>query len=177
MSSKRARLVRIDNFKYLPYYNLYNNNKTSPNCKLQNYYSSSFKQISYFNSNRRSLLYSSIYKQYTDLSIKNTKLVSMEAYPLFMKTFLSNLSNLNYYNVYDVYNPKRFTDENFINNYNSLGKETFIQAKHITNKNKYGKQCWYFNTVYKHFIKHKYEHEDNNKLLYKACSRYSLNEV
>ena len=110
LSSKKARLIVTNNFKYLTYYNLYNRKQAIKSNEIQNNYSSKLKRKSYFFTNNKSLLYSSIYKQNTLFTTKNRDTYLLKTYPLFMKSFLINNSSLNYFNNYDIYNIKSNLD-------------------------------------------------------------------
>ena len=174
MSSKKARLIRADNYNYLNYYNLYNNKYAIKNNKLGNYFSSNSKIQSYLNSNNRSLLYSSVYKQNSFLCTKKNFLFLSHAHPLYMKEFLAKNSNINYHNNYNFYN---LNSKKFGFTLMSLLSQEYTKFNQLKNKFRiriYKKQGWYFNTIYKHRIRHKYENEDENKLLYRKYTRYSL---
>lgn len=174
MSSKKARLVTVNNFKYLPSNNLYNNKQTIKNTKLSNYYVINTKTIGYANRNNKSFLYSVIYKQSNLLASKIGKKVISESYPLYMKPFLTKNSDLNYVNNYDIHNLNKGYSKFFdISSTTTNFKLSMVRVKQYL----YKRQSWYFNTIYKHKIRHRYEKEDENKLLYRKHTKYLFNKV
>lgn len=173
MSTKKARLIRTDNYKYLHYFNLYNSKETIKNNNLQNYNSYKIKLLNTFVRDNKSLLYSSVYRKSSLLLNKHKQKFSIDTYPIFMKTFLVNNSNSNYYNNYVIYNKKIMS----INTCSIYDIRLILNWSSNIKLYLYKKQGFYFNNIYKHKIRHKYEKEDQNKLLYRKLNMNLLQKL
>lgn len=167
MSTKKARLLRVDSYKRLHYFNLYNSKETIKNNKLQNIDSNKIKVLNKSIKDNKSLLYSSVYERGDALSVKNKENISINSYPIFMEPFLTKTSNNNFNTNYDIYNIKLFYENRFyvFNNILEFDNLLFHKKFYL-----YKKQSSYFNKIYKHIIRHKYEKEDQNKLSYRKLN-------
>lgn len=174
MSTKRARLLRVDNYRILHYFNLYCSNESIKNNKLQSNNTYRIKILNKVIKDNKSLLYSSVYEHDKLLSNKLKKKELLSSYPLYMKPFLVETSNINYNNNYTIYNLQTIY-ENKYHIYNSIfeSETLFSHRKFYL----YKKQGSYFNNIYKHFIRHKYEKEDQNKLSYRKLNLNLLQKI
>ena len=178
MSTRKARLIKPNNFNINSYYNTYSNKQAIKNNFLSKEHTSKVKDRNYIITNNKSLRYSSIYKNLMVICSKNTNKNLNFSYPLYMQRFLTKESSINYNNNYDSYYIK--TKNSLINltrNRSPYGFGLFYEKN--TKFWLYKKQSRYFNSIYKHYYRHFYEHEDQNKLIYRKHNIYKnsfLNE-
>ena len=104
MSSKRARLIRPDNFKRLSYYDVYNYTQSVKSNTLSTSSTYINKKSNYINSNRRSLKYSVALKGLKTSSTKSSQKGLSYLYPMYMSPFLNDRYDINYCNSYNIYN-------------------------------------------------------------------------
>jgi len=174
MSSKRARLIRPDNFKRLSYYDVYNYTQSVKSNTLSTSSTYINKKSNYINSNRRSLKYSVALKGLKTSSTKSSQKGLSYLYPMYMSPFLNDRYDINYCNSYNIYNKVKKLK--FLSCTMNKGSDILVtrrKKKHWSYKNK----SWYFNTIYRHKFKHLYEKEDENKLLYRKYNLYSTRSL
>ena len=170
MSSKKARLVVINNFNIISFHNLYTNKLVSTNNLLTKAYTIYIKKHNYKITNNKSFNYSSIYKNLNIICSKNRFNLFIYSYPLYMKKFMSNLSSHNYSNRYLLKNINHLTQNKILNKHlNNLFYKKNLKFYF------YKQQSKYFNSIYKYYYRNYYEHEDQNKLLYRKLNLYRYN--
>lgn len=172
MSKKRARLVRSDSFYTNQYYNLYNNNIVLSNKFLKSF--SVPKEIKEFYNltNVKSLQYSAIYKKSRYLTTKVSHKIESYNYPLYMKCLFESTSDLNYNNTYYVYNILNCKgSNNYGINFKTMNKLKLpLRREFFT----YKRSSSYFINTYKHYIRHFFEQEDENKLIKRKANLKKL---
>ena len=173
MSSKKARLIRADNFKYFTYYNVYNGHQSIRSNLLQNYFTSKHKKSYYKLVNNKSLIYGSVYFRYKISSYKITDgtkgVYNLSlSLPIFMTKFLQKSSNVTYSNTLDFHNLKNTVNSfSLFNTFMIANIQLYVPKKDTPNWQHYSKTCWYFPNIYMYKLKHAYEKEDQNKLPYR----------
>ena len=173
MSTRKARLIKPNNFNINSYYNTYSNKQTIKNNFAHKEHTLEVKNKNYLITNNRSLRYSSIFKNFLVLCSKKRYFSINFSYPLYMQKFLIMESNYNYNNSYDSYYNNRMENYGLIYNRTSYGFNVVYGG---TSKFwLYKKQSRYFNSIYKHYYRHFFEHEDQNKLIYRKHNLYKNN--
>lgn len=162
MSKKKARLIRTDNFYINQYYNLYNSKSVVSSIKLKSFSVNKEFKNSFELTNHKSLQYNAVYKKTASLSTKNFTKIESYSYPLYMTNWFNSESSLNYNNSYKIRNIKTSCKEYGLNYKTSdISMDLNSRYKFFMYKN----TSSYFRDTYRHFIKHFFEHEDENKLI------------
>ena len=102
VSSKRARLIRPDNFKRLFYYDAYNYAQSVKLDTLSNINTYTNKRSNYISSNNKSLKYSASFGRSKTSINKFTYKSLNRIYPMYMEPFFRNRYDINYCNSYDM---------------------------------------------------------------------------
>ena len=171
MSTRKARLIKPTNFNINQYYNIYSSKQTIIGSRQTKNYTVQTKKLNYFMTNNKSLQYSAIYKNNQNVGSKKWNKFTVYTDPLYMRNFLNKTSNINYFNTYDIYNYKLkgFKSLSIVRNLDPY--QGFSENK-INRPWLYNKQSRYFHSIYKHYYRHLYEHEDENKLIYRKHNMY-----